>query len=215
MAARGRPKLHEDEDLLAAVVQAFASQGYAAVSVRKLSVSLGLSHSALGQRFGTKDELYRTAVSVEFDRFLTEVAQTRARWPEHLEGTDGLRAIIASFLTASARFPSLGQLMNQEGTHASPQLDFIIETVLQPELNQVADLVADLIQKGEIKPVTLRALFFLVAHGAEAPFSLTALSKAFERLDGPLDQSAHIELMVDLIMRALSVDSEASPETPG
>ena len=36
MATRGRPKLHDADELLAGVVKAFASRGYEAVSMRQL-----------------------------------------------------------------------------------------------------------------------------------------------------------------------------------
>ena len=57
---------------------------------------------------------------------------------------------------------------------------------------------------GRIRPVTTRALFFLVAHGAEAPYTLTALSEAFDVLDGPLDPERHADDMTDLIMRGIA-----------
>ena len=204
MATRGRPKLHDDDELLAGVVKAFASRGYEAVSMRQLSVSLGLSHSALGQRFGSKEQLYRSAVDAEFARFLTELARASASRLDQHTDLDELRANIESFLETSARFPALGQLMNQEGAESSSRLDYIIETVVRPQLSQIADLLDRLIEDEVIRPITTRALFFLVAHGAEAPFTLVALSSAFDRRDGPLDVTQHVALTTDLIMQALS-----------
>jgi hypothetical protein len=57
---------------------------------------------------------------------------------------------------------------------------------------------------GVIYPISLRAMFFLLAHGAEAVFSLTGISSFFDDLDGPLDAQAHIEAMTDLIMRGIT-----------
>jgi hypothetical protein len=53
--------------------------------------------------------------------------------------------------------------------------------------------------------VTSRALFFLVAHGAEAPYTLRALSEAFDTLDGPLDPERHADDVTELIMRGILV----------
>jgi hypothetical protein len=58
---------------------------------------------------------------------------------------------------------------------------------------------------GRIRPVTARALFFLVAHGAEAPYTLRALSEAFDTLDGPLDPERHADDVTELIMRGVLV----------
>ncbi len=51
--------------------------------------------------------------------------------------------------------------------------------------------------------MSARALFFLVAHGAEAPYTLTALSEGFDGIDGALDETAHAELVTDFIVRGL------------
>ena len=51
---RGRPQILNDQRILDAVVREFARLGYEAVSMRTLSRDLGLSHSFLGQRFGSK-----------------------------------------------------------------------------------------------------------------------------------------------------------------
>ena len=59
---------------------------------------------------------------------------------------------------------------------------------------------------GRLRPVSARALFFLVAHGAEAPYTLTALSEAFDIIDGPLDPERHADDMTDLIMRGIVLD---------
>jgi hypothetical protein len=205
---RGRPKLQSDEALLRGVVAAFARQGYEAVSLRSLSQELGLSHSALGQRFGTKDELFRTAVDGEFDRFLDELGALRAKWMTPLSDLDEFAVLLWCFLTASAKFPALGQLMNQVGTEPSERLDYIVATVVRPQLSVFGDLVQRLIDAGLIHPVSTRAIFFLVAHGAEAPFTLTALSQVFDAQDAPLEVSDHVQSMVHLFLRSLMMDGD-------
>ena len=207
MATRGRPKLREDEDLLASVVRAFARFGYEAVSMRGLSLSLGLSHSALGQRFGSKEELYRTAVDAEFKRFIEEISRTREAMPSDLGDLGNLRTIVYSFLLTSARYPALGQLMNQEGAERSSRLEHILATVVRPQLHEITGVIERLIEEDVIYPVTTRALFFLMAHGAEAPFTLTALSSVFDDCDGVLDVAHHVGATTDLLMRGLVRDA--------
>jgi hypothetical protein len=45
--------------------------------------------------------------------------------------------------------------------------------------------------------------FFLLTHGAAAPYTLTALSDRFDPVDGPLDELAHAELITDVTINAL------------
>ena len=78
----------------------------------------------------------------------------------------------------------LGRMMNQEGLASTPRLRYIVDTVMVPLFGVVGELIARLRAADRIRPVTVRGLFFLVGHGAEAPFTLTALSEAFAVIDG-------------------------------
>ena len=59
-----------------------------------------------------------------------------------------------------------------------------------------------------IRPISLRALFFLIAHGAAAPFTLAPLARHFDDAD-PLDPNKIAEqaaLTADLITSGLRLD---------
>jgi AcrR family transcriptional regulator len=200
---RGRPRIHEDDAILAAALRAFAAAGFEAMSVRSLCSELGLSHGAVSQRFGSKLDLYHAAVDHGFVEFIAAIDVERAGAGTDLEPFEELRVNIRAFLLAAARWPELGRLMSQEGLHPTERLEYIVTTVMVPATAPAVDLLHRLADAGEIYPTSARALFFLVAHGAEAPFTLTALSDAFDPLDGPLDPSAHAEAVTDLIMRGL------------
>ena len=95
--------------------------------------------------------------------------------------------------------------MNQEGLNHSPRLEYIVDNVLVPLFATVGVVLDRLRAAGRIRPVSARALFFLVAHGAEAPYTLAALSEAFDAVDGPLDPELHADDVTDLLMRGILV----------
>ena len=200
---RGRPRLREDAEILDAALRAFAAVGYEAMSVRSLNGELGLSHGAISQRFGAKEDLYYAALHHGFVGFFADIATERAGRPQDLDEFEELREAIRAFLVAASHRPELGRLMNQEGLHATDRLDHFVRQVFLPGAAPTLDLLARLAERGEIHPVSGRAVFFLVAHGAEAPYTLTALSAAFDDIDGPLDPMAHADAVTDLIMRGL------------
>jgi len=210
---RGRPRIRQDDEILDAALRAFAAQGYDAMSLRSLNAALGLSHGTISQRFGTKERLYYAAIDRGFTTFFEDIDQRRTEAIRtDGDGADAdvddlvdLRATLRAFLGAALLRPELGRLMNQEGVTPSPRLDYIIETVLVPLFVTVGASLERLRAAGRIHPVSARALFFLLAHGAEAPYTLTALSGAFDDLDGPLDPERHADDMTDLIMRGLVV----------
>jgi AcrR family transcriptional regulator len=200
---RGRPRLREDAEILDAALGAFAAVGYDAMSLRSLNAELGLSHGAINARFGSKQDLYYAALHHGFVGFFADIAAERARRPQGLDDLGELREAIRAFLVAASRRPELGRLMNQEGLHATDRLDHFVHHVFLPGVAPTLALLGRLAERGEIHPVSARAVFFLVAHGAEAPYTLTALSAAFDDIDGPLDPLTHAELVTDLIMRGL------------
>ena len=203
---RGRPRIRQDAEILDTALQAFAAQGYDAMSLRSLNAQLGLSHGTISQRFGTKERLYYSAVDFGFTTFLTDIEDRRQAALAGVDPSDDLadlRATIRSFLGAALLRPELGRLMNQEGLHRTPRLEYIIEHVMLPVFGRIGGQLERLESTGRIRPVTARALFFLVAHGAEAPYTLTALSGAFDPIDGPLDPHRHADEMTDLILRGV------------
>ncbi len=205
--ARGRPRLHSDEEILDVALKAFAAQGYDAVSIRSLNAGLGLSHGTISQRFGTKQRLYFAAVEHGFVSFFAEIEQERqaaAVSREDMSDLAELRILVLSFLLAAWKRPELGRLMNQEGLEQTDRLEFIIDLVFKPVIAMLDDLLGRLEAARAIRRTSRRSLFFLVAHGAEAPFTLTALSQSFDGIDGPLDPKAHAEAITDLIMAGLT-----------
>ena len=216
--SRGRPRIRQDDEILELALEAFAAHGFDAMSLRMLNAQLGLSHGTISQRFGTKERLYFASVDLGFLRFVEDIDGRRRHLlaavdrPDSPDDLDDLRATIRAFLGAAERRPELGRLMNQEGLQASPRLDYIVGTIMVPMFGIIGDILERLRAAGRIRPVSLRGLFFLVGHGAEAPYTLTALSEAFDGTDGPLDPERHADDMTDLIMRGITLaDGDAPP----
>ena len=211
---RGRPRIRQDDEILDAALRAFAAQGFDAMSLRSLNARLGLSHGTISQRFGTKERLYFAAIDLGFAQFVADVDERRRDLLGPVDTPDDLadlRATIRAFLGAAQRTPELGRLMNQEGLMPTVRLRYIVDTVLTPVFGVIGALLDRLRADGRIRPVTTRALFFLVGNGADAPFTLTALSEAFDDLDGPLDPERHADDMTDLIMRGITVTDADGP----
>ena len=203
---RGRPRLYEDGEILDLALESFASQGYDAVSVRSLNASLGLSHGTISQRFGTKERLYYAAVDHGFAEFIADVEREGRNALAMIDDPgelDELKATIIGFLRAAWRRPELGRLMNQEGQEATERLAHIVNTVLIPMMTSAGALITSLREQRVIRPITTRGLFFLVTHGAEAPFTLTALSDVFDPIDGPLDPESHSLMIADVLIAGL------------
>lgn len=87
----GRPRAFDADDVLALVVDLFWEKGYAATSIGDVVERTGLSKSSLYGAFGSKEELYRTALVRYLDdhRAMVDAVLTA--------GTGGLSDIDAFF----------------------------------------------------------------------------------------------------------------------
>lgn len=205
-AVRGRPPIHTDAEILDVALEAFAVAGYEGVSVRSISQSLGLSHGAINQRFGSKDELFRAAVDHGFGGIFDEVGRRLAALPPPRSDLESLRNMVHAFLEAVWARPELVRLLNLEGVTSTDRLDHIATTHVIPNVGPSAAALRRLAAAGEIRPLTVRDLFFLVALGAAAPYTLTALSAHFDGLDGPLDPAEHARTITDVIIAGLRLN---------
>jgi hypothetical protein len=89
------------------------------------------------------------------------------------------------------------------------RLDYIYDNHVAPALAPLGRLLDHLHKNGRIRPISLRALFFLVAHGAAARFTLAPLARHFDNTD-PLDPNQVAEqaaLTADVITSALRLNA--------
>jgi hypothetical protein len=115
----------------------------------------------------------------------------------------------------SAERPELLGLMNIEARVDSERLDYIYDNYVAPALAPLGRLLDHLQKEGRIRPISLRALFFLIAHGAAAPFTLSPLARHFDNTD-PLDPDQVAEqaaLTADVITSGLRLEW-ARPKSP-
>ncbi len=213
---QGRPRIHQDDEILIVALRAFATHGYDATTLRSLNAQLGLSHGTVNQRFGTKERLYFAAIDLGFATFVEDFDHRRRHLLADIDPYDDLadlRATIRAFLGAAHLHPELGRLMNQEGPQATSRLTYIIEMAMLPLFGTLGERLDRLRCTGRIRPITARGLFFLVGHGAEAPYALTALSEHFDVIDGPLDPERHADDMTDVIMRGIVLTDRDAPES--
>jgi AcrR family transcriptional regulator len=206
----GRPPAAQSpaplEEILGAALRAFATHGYEGVSVRTLNRELGVSHSLINGRFGSKEALWYATVDWAFEPLVTKLAS--AFDPTLTDPLDQLRIAIRTFLLFSAEHPELLGLMDIEARQDTDRLTYIHDTYIQPALAPIERLLHHLADQGRIRPISLSAFHFLIAHGGAAPFTLVPLARHFDPAD-PLDPDAVVEhagFVADLIIRGLKCD---------
>ena len=210
---RGRPRNDESpasvEVIFEAALNAFATHGYDGVSLRTLGRELGGSHNLLTGRFGSKEALWYATVDWAFEPLVLRLAT--AFDPTVSDPVEQLRLTMRSFLVYSAQRPELLGLMSIEGRQDTDRLSYVYDTYVQPALAPVERLLDHLADTGRIRRIPMRTFFFLLVHGAAAPFTLAPLARHFDPVDplAPAQVQTHADLAADLIIRALEIPGTA------
>lgn len=214
---RGRPRAEHspatEEQILQAALRAFATYGYEGVSVRMLNRELGVSHSLINARFGSKERLWYATVDWAFAPLASRLQSGFD--PTLSDPLEQLRLTIRTFLIYSAEHPELLGLMNIEARQDTDRLAYIYTTYIEPTLAPIGRLLDHCANHGRTRPISLRAFHFLLAHGGAAPFTLAPLARHFDPTD-PLEPAAaqhHADLVADLIVHALKNDPAQTAET--
>lgn len=180
--ARGRPTAEDPSvatDLvLDRALAMFAERGFDGMSVRELARDLGVSHNLIPQRIGSKEQLWFAAVDRGFGALAARLAEVLQELPDAKDVTK-LRALVVSFVEENATRPALLRIINQEATSPGPRLDHIYARYIEPVRDFGAALLERLAELGDIRPVSVETMYFLMTNGAAGAFALPGLAAKF------------------------------------
>jgi TetR/AcrR family transcriptional regulator len=196
----GRPPadaaLPELDEILQRGLEAFAEVGYEAVSVRQLNERLGMGHTFIHDRYGTKEAFWRAAMAHAIRQVTAEVV---AALDEEPPGDDlaGLIASVRAFHQANARRPHLTRVVDYEAGRDSPRLAYLY-TLMSP-LNDAGRPVFDrLVLEGKLRDIPWYLFHFAITKPL-AMYGQTPLARQFGRPD---DADDH-ELLSTVVLRGL------------
>jgi AcrR family transcriptional regulator len=197
-----------DEELLDTALRSFAERGFEGTSVRDLCRQLGVSHNLIHQRFGSKDELWYAAVDHGFESLTFEMMEAVLAVGGG-DDLDRIRAVLVRFIEVTAASPALVRVINQEGVHPGPRLDYIYKRHIRSAMKLVGEMLDRLSADGRVRPITLTVFYFLMANGATGPVALPALAERFP--DAPAskrkaDLHEYAESVVDLLFDGFVAD---------
>jgi AcrR family transcriptional regulator len=193
-------------EILDAALEAFATVGYEATSVRELTRRLGVSHNLVHHYFRSKADLWRAAIDHSFGTVTAELAQAFGAGPAGGDVLAALRHAMVQFVLVTARFPANGHIIVREGASDSARLDYIYRHHVAPNLEPWRLLLAQAQREGKVRAdLDIRTLFFLLTDGGAGPYTSQALAKRVGAGDPlrPEAIRAHADLVADLLMRGI------------
>jgi AcrR family transcriptional regulator len=196
----GRPPadaaLPDLEEILQRGLEAFAEQGYEAVSVRQLNERLGMGHTFIHDRYGSKEAFWRAVLESATRQVADEVS---AALGKERPGDDLARLIasVRAFHEANARRPHLTRVIDYEAGRDSPRLTYLY-TLMSP-LNDAGRPIFDrLVREGTLRDIPWYLFHFAVTKPL-AMYGQAPLARLFGRPDNADDHT----LLSTLVLNGL------------
>lgn len=185
----------EPPTVLERALAAFALQGYDAVSLRALSADLGMGHTFVSDRYGSKEELWKSVVDYAMERWLAVVNVELADGDR--DDFERLVGSVRALHRAAVGSPHFARLIDQEARTESARLGYLHE-VLQPVNETLRSLFDRLVAEGSLRPMPWYLFYFLTT----SPTSLYS-HPPLARLMGRPDDADDHDLVTDLILGGL------------
>lgn len=198
----GRPpadaSLPDLDEILQRGLEAFAELGYEAVSVRQLNERLGMGHTFIHDRYGSKEAFWKAVVEQAIGHIANEVT---AALEAEQAGDDVARltASVRAFHQAAARRPHLTRVVDYEAGRDSPRLAYLY-TLMSP-LNDAARPVFDrLVREGKMRDIPWYLFHFAVTKPL-AMYGQAPLARLFGRPDDADDHTLLSTLVLNGLLK--------------
>lgn len=202
---RGRPRGTDGPDLKVALLRAaidlFAERGFEGVSLSQVASKVDAHVGLTRYYFGSKASLWTAAMNHLSECFVTELSA--ANGFEDGSKAEALKALIKTFVIASARWPQVSRVIVFDGDKSDARGEYIKNQFVAPFYHLLSELIEGAKTEGTIPGVSTRTIFFMITHGGAFPMALPALTNAFpgDDIESETGLRAHADAIVDLIFK--------------
>jgi AcrR family transcriptional regulator len=135
--------------LLETAVSAFAQRGYHGVSVRDITVEVGIKPASMYAHYASKEDLLVELLRVGHQQFLEQARQAVGRLVADPTPTEQLRAIVRSYVWDHAQYPLLSRVCANEINCLSAENMTSILALRLESLTQLSTVLSSGIDTGE------------------------------------------------------------------
>ncbi|MEV7976765.1 TetR/AcrR family transcriptional regulator [Streptomyces sp. NPDC086519] len=196
-----------EQDVLLRGLEAFAELGYDRASARELARRLGVSHTFINDRYGSKAAFWRAVVDAALGAQVTRLAPA----VPGSDDEDVVRRFVTDFYRINIGEPYLAVLMADESARDTERLDYLCRHYIEPALALVAPSTERLMASGRMVRVPMDVLFFAII----TPVSGLVQEPLARRLGRPEHMShaerlARADALAGLVVDGLLAPSDAN-----
>jgi AcrR family transcriptional regulator len=195
--------------ILDAALDLFSERSFDGASTRSIAELAGVTQPLLNYHFTGKEELWRAAVDDVFERFRTSM-QDRLSGLRGVDDVTIAKLMVRHFVEFSAANPQLHRIIMQESKRAGARLDWMVETHVRPLYDYAVAMFERLAARGELVPVAPAHLYYLLTGAGASVFVMAPECQRLTGVDPFASEfvAAHADLVVDLLIRATTKESE-------
>ena len=201
--ARDQQKRETRTRILECALVHFSERGFEAASLRDIAADSGVTHAMIHKHFGFKEELWRAAIDLMFERQAAEVRYDDWIATDRLTA-DGMRQLIHRYVRYCARHPEHVRIMLQESLSDTERVEWLIDSHIKPMRAPIDQLLSRAMDEGILVDVPLTSMVYIWAAASQMIFALGDEAKRLYDLDvsEPAIVQAHAEAVCSMLIRA-------------
>ena len=186
----GRPREFDEDEVLAAAMEAFWRKGYEATSLADLTATTGLNKASLYRVFGDKHQLFKSALTHYAQ---SEFHKVRSVIREEASPLTNVRAVVAR-ITGDFAHEKGCMMINSlvELAPHDPEVEQLLRGFGQQRVSALTDMIGQAREAGEIRaelePIKLaRSLMIALAGSAAMAKGFMSRDQIFDNLENLID----------------------------
>lgn len=193
------------ERVLASALEVFSREGFEGASTRQIAAGADCNHAMIRYYFGSKDELWRAAVSFLFERSDRELSVDDAMRTALLTGErKAFEDWIRRYVGYCARHPDHARIMVQASIRDDERLAWAAGEYIQRQHSEMRPVLFAMMDKGVLPrfETTLHAGYILVA-ACQMLFTLAPEVRLLHGVDAtdPKIITNHADTVIRMLLR--------------
>jgi len=208
----GRPSEKQGVNLdgiLRTALKSFAKNGFRGVSLNSLAKEVGVADSNLHYHFGSKEELWKSALNLVGGEIIKEL-DNLSRLIKDLDGIQQMKLFNKQIVYVSARYPEFQQIVVQEVFSKSDRSKWLIENLLGRIYHYMDTVRIEEQKKGRIKEIPSPNMTSFVIGSITTLFSRSYQMETLYNLN-PFDEKEverHADIINDLLFNGMLARDE-------
>jgi TetR/AcrR family transcriptional regulator len=201
-AGRDEQKRETRARILERALVHFSERGFEAGSLRDIAADSGVTHAVIRLHFGGKEELWRAAIDLMFERQNVELRFEEVSSLDRFT-VDTLRDLIHRYVRYCARHPEHVRIMIHESLRDTERLAWVVNTHIKHVQAPLVRLLSRAIAERIVEDVPIHSLMYILTSASQMIFALGAEAKHLYGLETTDNQivEGHAAALCSMLIR--------------